>query len=199
MSTITFAKLRRLSIWVSQLALLVSVIGCSSTEEWPAYRFYEGDMRPLNEVAVILVKGGVDVLGIDDYSAPYNHSDTEEFHVLPGKHEIRVLYHRTVHMRTSDTGGIAKDDTKGTTFTRDLSAGTVYLLWTNTDGAWTLNINSMGSVNELACSSWCDPPNSFYNAIYGFISPGYIDYVPPNHWMELRRSICPDKAVRSNK
>jgi len=193
---------RRLSGCALTLLLLFAACSCNSgsPNEWPVHRLYEGNSRPLNEVAIVFAKWGVEVLGADGNYVipslielkamdPSGYPDTEEFHLLPGQHDIRAIYWRTV-----STGGTGYLDQEAETFTHDFNAGVVYMLWTPY-GHHTLNIGTLGSIDEVACSTMCNPPKPG-SAILAAVALGRSAYAAPAHWTELRRLRCPEKVNR---
>ncbi len=209
MSIDFFAKLRGLSIWALQLVLLVSVIGCSITKEWPVYHLYDGDVRPLNKVAVVLADYGVRIEEVDGswaydgvpdfFSSSSNYDDTIEYHLIPGRHDIKASYKRIGFER------IEKGDP--ITITHDFSAGTVYKLWSfgpthwvyggpNDYGTWLLKVLTKGPVDEVVCTETFDLPKPTGDPLVDFLS---ILYAPPAHWVELRKQHCPEKVVSPEK
>jgi hypothetical protein len=195
------AKSRGLSRWALRLTLLVAACGCSSTKEWPVYRLYEGNTRPLNEIAVVLTRWGVHIekmdgsLPIEDLPESYEY--TIEYHILPGRHDITASYKRTGFERIESGDPI--------TITPDLSAGTVYVLWAKTPiryvyggsrdyGVWSLDLLTKGPIDKAACSTTFDPPKPTGDLLSD-LEPLRTIYVPPVHWVELRKLHCPEKVV----
>jgi hypothetical protein len=200
MSTDVVAKSRGLSRWALRLTLLVAFSGCTITKEWSVYHAYDGNTRSLNEVAVVLARYGVTIVEVDGsrprkQGARYTNGDTEEYHLPPGHHNITASYSHTDYFEGRHYSG------KPITIPYDFSAGTVYSLWAKTPtryvfggsrnyGLWSLDIFAKGSVDEVACSKRFDPPKG--DLVFDLLR---TIYVPPAHWIELRKLHCPDKIV----
>ena len=192
-------KLKGISTCILRLVLLFAACGCSIIEEWPVCRLYEGNMRPLNEIAVVVTGLGVHIEKMDGSllikDVPKNYKYQIEYHLLPGRHSITASYKWTGVERIERGDPI--------TISHDFEAGKVYNLWALTPtryvyggpisyGAWSLDIFTLGSIDKGACSKTFDPRKPTGNPLVDFLS---TIYVPPAHWVELRKLHCPEKVV----
>lgn len=187
---------RTLLRWTSIVILASLVVGCVSKEQWPVHRVYEGNVQPLEQVAILIVKDPMYLYQIDSYLFhalpvyPSLHWEgAAEFHLTPGQHEITTRYSsleypgaHTPYVRSSPL-----------TINHEFRAGTVYTIWgMNMRGSWRLFINTWGPVGEVACSERLDPLKSAPKNIL-------TEYEPPPHWIELRKTLCPEKVPEKGR
>jgi hypothetical protein len=179
---------------------------------------YEGPERNLKDIAVVIVcsncavPAGVQIETIDGHKVrdPF-YGGPLEFHLLPGIHIIDV--------RCSSSGGLETIyKVKPVTLQADLEPGHVYKITTeflgwdpnqpfpetsarlgsltfgllgSTKGYWDTKIESLGTVEEVACSPGLLPNYKKYHTIEGMIGNTPALALP---WKQLAQAHCPDRA-----
>jgi len=166
---------------------ITNICGCA----WNVKRLYEGDERPLNEIAVLLVGEPVFLARIDDIKA-YRPcflmcADRQECHLLPGIHSITAYFSSEGYFypNIQKTSAYGKELTVQSYF----SAGSVYRLKPIVSSdRWRFEVVRAGTIDEVVCSS--DPGTSIWK---------WADLdIPPSHWIEYAQAHCPEKSPIRN-
>ncbi len=134
------------------LALLAT--GCNSSM---SARAYQGETRPLEEVAVLLSNPHTcPVFMIDGENKDLNRKPGTEIHVLPGTHEVEVFYQ-------AEGNWISPFVIEKTTLRQNFQAGRVYAIWktrpqpdnleTYQTMAWTPTIQEISDVVTFAAQN----------------------------------------------
>ncbi|MFV2061262.1 MAG: DUF2057 family protein [Gammaproteobacteria bacterium] len=89
------------------IILISGLVACATND---LSQLYEGDTKPDNEIAKILLPASLEVAEIDNKSirTPFNPDGFQPIGLLPGKHKIRVYYKE--HWGASTGGGVAVSD-----------------------------------------------------------------------------------------
>lgn len=146
--------------WVLVLTFAVTTCGCT----YDFYRFYDGPVKPLEEIAVLLAHPPIHIQKIDgkwagteefrQFELLFWDVGRNEFHLAPGKHRI------TLHYSAGSSKGV-----EWVTVSHDFSKGHVYQMKASVPDwlfptSWTPNLVHLGTVEEVAprrAKEWLAP------------------------------------------
>jgi len=135
----------KIALQFKVIGLLVSSVILSSCAQTSSYiQRYDGAKRLPNEVAQLIVANELEILEIDgrSFKTPYTASGIYQVDLLPGKHELTIIY--SAFWGTASEGAI--ETSNDFLFQFSLDAGQTYVF--NHDAPENLETANFGSIGS---------------------------------------------------